>query len=399
MISRGAFRYRGGEPLFDLTGTSGRNKNLKILHLVNHLNTGGITTYVRTLAGEQVKAGHEVFVWGAHGICSEDLKCMGITVMDDVPRCKSELSPRLWAALPKLIHILKTHSIDVVHTHTRVTQVLAAVATFFVKTPYVSTAHMFYKRRLGRRIFPCWGKIVIAISQTMRKGLIDIFGEKNLPPITVVLNGINVEKLRSKLDCIDRDKIRKNYGYQEGDIVVLSLSRLIPVKGVHILIDAFAVAYGQVPAMRLLIAGAGDAAYTQQLKNRVSDLGLQNVVLFAGNETAIEKPLKAADIFIAPYLWPEAFGLSILEAMVAGLPLVGSNSGGIEELLCQGRRGLLFTRENASDLARCLLDYARDPALRSEMGRLAGQGALDYSSRKMYEGIQEVYEKVLRSVQ
>lgn len=369
---------------------------MKILHLTNHLNTGGITTYIRTLAGEQVKAGHDVFVWGARGICSDDLKAMGITVLEGVPRCKSELSPRLWRALPKLLNVLKTRSIDIVHTHTRVTQVLASVATFFVKIPYVSTAHMFYKRRLGRRLFPCWGRTVIAISQTMRKGLINIFGEKNLPPISVVLNGIDVEKLRSKLDCVDRNKVRKNYGYQEGDVVALSLSRLIPVKGVHVLIEAFAIIHKQVPEMRLLIAGAGDVNYTQELKNRVFELGLQNIVLFAGNETAIEKPLKAADIFIAPYLWPEAFGLSILEAMVAGLPLVGSNSGGIEELLCQGQRGLLFERENATDLAHCLFDYVQDPALRSKMGYLAAQGALDYSSKKMYAGIQGVYEKVMR---
>jgi len=371
---------------------------LKILHLVNHLNTGGITTYVRTLAAEQVKAGHDVFVWGSRGIFSEDLKRMGITVFDDVPRCKSELSPRLWAALPKLIHVFKKYSIDIAHTHTRVTQVLAAVATFFVKIPYVSTAHMFYKRRLGRRLFPCWGKTIIAISQTMRQGLIDIFGAKNLPPITVVLNGIDIGKLRSKLEKVDREEIRKSYGYRPDDIVVLSLSRLIPVKGVHILIDAFAIVHRQVLGMRLLIAGAGDPGYTQELKNRVSELGLEDVVFFAGNETAIEKPLKAADIFIAPYLWPEAFGLSILEAMVAGLPLVGSNSGGIEELLAQGSRGLLFKREDAADLARCLFDYARDPALRLRMSHAANEGALDYSSRKMYEGIQKVYEDAIEDL-
>jgi len=368
---------------------------LKILHLTNHLNTGGITTYIRTLAGEQVKAGHEVFVWGSLGVCSEDLRNLGVKILDDIPRCKSELSPRLWAALPKLIRVLKTHSIDIVHTHTRVTQVLAAVATFFTPVPYISTAHMFYKRRLGRRIFPCWGKEVIAISRTMRNGLMTIFGEKNLPPVTVVLNGVDVEALKVKIGRIERVTVRKDYGYLENDLVVLSLSRLIPVKGVHVLIEAFAIAQGQIPGMRLLIAGAGDAEYTEKLRQRVSELGLQDVIRFLGNETAIEKPLKAADIFVAPYLWPEAFGLSILEAMVAGLPLLGSNSGGIEELLAQGTRGLLFERENAADLARCLLDYAKDPGLRSKMGELATQGASDYSARNMYNGIQKVYERVV----
>lgn len=368
---------------------------MKILHLANHLNTGGITTYLRTLAGEQVRAGHEVFVWGARGSCSGDLKALGITVLDDVPRCKSELSPRLWLAWPKLMGVLKVHAIDIIHTHTRVTQVLAAVATLFTGIPYVSTAHMFYKRRLGRRLFPCWGRVVIAISKVMAEGLRTIFTEKELPPVVVVSNGIEVEKLRAKFDKVDRDAVREAYGYRKEDLVVLSLCRLIPVKGSHILIEAFAVAHREIPEMKLLIAGAGEPAYVHKVKARVTDLGLEAKVLFAGNETEIQKPLRAGDIFVAPYLWPEAFGLSVLEAMAVGLPIVGSISGGIVELLGDGKNGLLFDRGNIADLAACLIRYARSAALRSEMGDAAYQAACGYTSVQMCERIQAVYENVL----
>lgn len=369
---------------------------MKILHLTNHLNTGGITTYIRTLAWEQVKAGHEVFVWGARGAYSEDLRAKGITVLDDVPRCKSELSPRLWLTLPKLIKILKSQSIDIVHTHTRVTQVLATGATFFVKIPYVSTAHMFYKRRLGRRLFPCWGRAVIAISKVMEEGLRTIFKAKELPPITVVSNGIDVEKLCAKFDRVDRGRIRESYGYRKEDLVILSLCRLIPVKGVHILIEAFALTRQEAPELKLLVAGEGDPVYTQGLKERVRALHLEGSVLFLGNEPEIEKPLRAGDIFAAPYLWPEAFGLSVLEAMAVGLPVVGSISGGIVELLGQGKYGLLFERENVSDLAACFLRFVKDASLRSMMGNAARQAALEYTSLRMYERVQAVYDNILK---
>lgn len=369
---------------------------MKILHLTNHLNIGGITTYIRTLAGEQVKAGHEVFVWGARGTCSDDLRAKGITVLDDAPRCKSELSPRLWSALPKLIRVLKTRSIDIVHTHTRVTQVLVAGATFFVKIPYVSTAHMFYKRRLGRRLFPCWGKAVIAISKVMEEGLRSIFREKELPPVTVVSNGIDVEKLCAKFDAVDRDRIRESYGYRKEDFVILSLCRLIPVKGVHILIEAFALARAKIPQLKLLVAGDGEPVYTRGLKDRVRALHLEENVLFIGNEPAIEKPLRAGDVFAAPYLWPEAFGLSVLEAMAVGLPVAGSISGGIVDLLGHGKYGLLFERENVSDLADCFIRFAKDARLCSELGKAARQAALEYTSLRMCERIQAVYENVLK---
>lgn len=368
---------------------------MKILHLTNHLNTGGITTYIQTLAGEQVRAGHEVFVWGACGVCSGELRAQGITVLDDVPCCKSELSPRLWLALPQLIHILKTHSIDIIHVHTRVTQVLAAAATFFVKIPYVSTAHMFYKRRLGRRLFPCWGKAIIAISRVMEEGLRTIFKPKELSPVTVVPNGIDVEKLRAKFSAVDRERVRKSYGYRKEDLVVLSLSRLISVKGVHLLIEAFAAAHKEAPELKLLVAGAGDPDYTQKLKNRVAALHLEGEVLFIGNEPEIVKPLRAADIFVAPYFWPEAFGLAALEAMTVGLPVVGAMAGGIGDLLGQGEYGLIFEVGNVPALTDCLLRYAKDPPLRLSMGVAARQAAQEYTSLRMCERIQKVYEKVL----
>lgn len=368
---------------------------MKILHVTTHLNTGGITTYLLSLVKEQVQAGHEVYVWASSGVRLGDFKACCIGVIADVPRCKSELSPRLWLQLPRLISFLKKNPIDIIHTHTRVAQVLTAAATHFVKIPYVSTAHMFYKNRLGRRLFPCWGRIIMAISQTMQDGLLSIFGEKILPPIQVVVNGIDVETLRWKVEKTDRETVRKGYGYSKNHFVVLALSRLVPVKGIHILIEAFAIAYSQMPDMRLLIAGAGDETYICKLKNQVSQLKLEGVVFFLGNTSEVEKPFKAADVFVAPYLWPEAFGLSILEAMTAGLPVIGSNSGGIAELLGYGSRGLLFEEANVAELACRLLDYVNDSKLRYRMAHTASQAAANYSSKNMCEQIQKIYEGVI----
>ena len=374
----------------------GAKNVLKILHLVTHLNTGGITTYIRILAAEQIKAGHQVFVWGARGSCSEEFRAIGVIVLDDVPRCKSELSPKLWLVLPKLIRTLKTHSIEILHTHTRVTQVLAAVAIRFVKIPYVSTAHMFYKRRLGRRLFPCWGSAVIAISKVMDEGLRTIFRPGELPPVTIVPNGIDVELLRAKFNAVDRNRVRESYGYSPKDLVVISLSRLIPVKGVHLLVEAFAIARKEIPAMKLLVAGSGEASYIEALKSRVRTLGIQQEVFFLGNEPAIEKPLRTGDIFAAPYLWPEAFGLSALEAMAVGLPVIGSKSGGIVDLLGQGKYGILFEEGHVDELSRCLVRYAKDADLRAVMGKAAFQAAQEYTSHSMCARIQAVYEEALK---
>jgi len=211
-----------------------------------------------------------------------------------------------------------------------------------------------------------------------------------------VPNGIDVENLRAKFDAIDRDKIRESYGYRKEDFVILSLCRLIPVKGVHFLVEAFAAAHENSPELKLLVSGAGDPVYTQKLKDRVAHLHLEKAVFFLGNESEIEKPLRAADVFVAPYLWEEAFGLSVLEAMAVGLPVAGANTGGIGDLLGHGKYGLLFEKENIPNLASCLVRFVKDAALCSEMGKAARQAALEYTSLKMCERIQKVYENVLK---
>jgi glycosyltransferase involved in cell wall biosynthesis len=207
---------------------------------------------------------------------------------------------------------------------------------------------------------------------------------------------MDVEKLRAKFDALDRREIRGKYGYRKEDLVIASVCRLIPVKGVHILIEAFASARKEVPELKLLVAGAGDPVYTQGLKDQVRTLHLDGDVLFIGNEPAVEKPLRAADIFAAAYRWPEAFGLSVLEAMTVGLPVVGSICGGLPDLLEHGKCGLLFEEGNIPELASCLLRFAKDASLRSEMGKVACRAASGYTALLMCERIQKVYERILK---
>jgi len=229
----------------------------------------------------------------------------------------------------------------------------------------------------------------------MRDGLFDIFGEKNLPPVTVAVNGIDVKGMRARVEAVDREVAREKYGCARDEIVVLSLARLIPVKGAHILIEAFALALKEASNLRLLVGGQGDEDYFSNLTRRVSELGIGSRVGFFGNIPETEKVFRAADIFAAPYLWPEAFGLSILEAMAAGVPVIGSKVGGIGELLGQGKYGLLFEEKDVRGLADGLVRYAKDPEFRIKMSRAAFEAAHRYSAEQMYETIQKVYNDVV----
>jgi len=368
---------------------------VKVLHLVSHLNAGGITRYLLTLAQEQRQAGYQVYVWGARGDFLPDVRSVAVEVFDSVPRTKSELSPRLWMSLPGLLATVKEHSIDILHAHTRITQTLAAAASKITGVPFVTTAHGFYTRRIGRRLLPCWGRMIFAISRAVRDGLISTFGIDHLPRIIVVPNGIDLGALQTKLEHQDPPSLRREYGYSPKDILVLSLSRLKPSKGIHLLIAAFNEARKTLPAIRLLIAGGGDEAYLAELRAQAEKLGIAQEVCFLGNVFEITRLLAIADIFAAPYFAPEGFGLSILEAMASRVPVIASNIPGISELLEGGSLGLLFKERDAQDLARVIAECAQNKALRDSLAERAYSASARYSSELMFEQVDGGYRRVL----
>lgn len=370
---------------------------MNILHLTSHLNSGGITSYLLSLMPQQKRMGAHLCLWGKTGDRLKDFQAVADEVFETVPRCKSELSPRLWLALPGLLTVLKQQSIDLMHAHTRTTQVLAEAAFRITKIPYVTTAHGFYQHRIGRKLFPCWGKAIFAISHAVRDGLMDTFKASHLPLIKVVPNGIDIEKIQLAMHQLDRKKIREEYGCGEGDCVVISASRLRPSKGIHFLISAFALAVKNRPELKLLIAGGGDEGYLKKLKNQVKTADLESRVRFLGNVTEVERPFRAADIFVAPNLSPEGFGLSMLEAMAAAVPLAASRTAGARELLQGGEYGLLFEEEDVTGMARAIEDYAANPLLRRRIAEKALAASNNYSSYRMAESIQETYQEITES--
>ena len=189
---------------------------MKVLHLTTHLNVGGITTYILRLVRPLKKLGIETFVLSSGGECTPQFEERGARVFRLPIRTKSELHPCLYLNLPALKKIVLENKIDLLHAHTRVTQVMAFWLQQSMGIDFVTTCHGYYKRRLGRRLLPAWGKRAIAISQGVADHLAQDF---KLSPdkIKTVLNGVDVEEMDA---CYARHSSRAAkifYGFQPGD--------------------------------------------------------------------------------------------------------------------------------------------------------------------------------------
>lgn len=368
---------------------------LRVLHLTTHLNIGGISTYIERLIMPLKSQGTETFVLSSGGEKSIVLREKGAVLFELPIRTKNELHPKLWLALPSLVRILRESNIDMMHAHTRITQVLACIAGKLTGIPLVTTCHGFYKRRLGRRFFPAWGNRVIAISQTVADHLVRDF---KIPEnkVKTVYNAVNLEELDAAYQSHQPLAEKLQYGFQPDDQVVGIISRLVDDKGHEYLIRAVHLLQKDFPKLKLLIVGEGRCR--QQFKKLAEDFHLAKKVIFSGNAIDVTQALAAMDIFALPATWREGFGLSIVEAMACRKPTIVTNIWSLNTLIQNGITGILVEPKQIEPLAAAIADLLRHPRKGQSMAVHARKMVEKlFAISRMAREIHETYREVLGS--
>ncbi len=303
------------------------------------------------------KRGHRSAVVSSGGNAWAALARSGVLCYDFPLRTKSELNPKLWWALPQIVSLVKEERYDVLHAHSRVTQVLAHFVSKFTNVPVVSTAHGFYRPRFGRRFFPAWGERVVAISPLVAESLEKDHG---LPPekIRIIYNAIDLEAFERRLAQQDCEWLKQRYGIPKDSFLVGSLSRLVRDKGHEFLIEAVRRVSEEYPKIFLLIVGDGreKAALAKQAAEALP--GRFKMIPGVQDTTAV---LAMMDVFAHPATWREGFGLSIAEAMVAKVPVLATDIPAINTLLKDGENGRVVAPKDAAALASAIRDLIKDP--------------------------------------
>ncbi|MDD5084867.1 MAG: glycosyltransferase family 4 protein [Candidatus Omnitrophica bacterium] len=365
---------------------------MKILHLTTHLNTGGITTYIETLGRFLNAEGHTVAVLSSGGEMVPHYEACGIPCYIMDIKTKSELSPKLYRAIPKVVKLVKAERFDLIHAHTRVTQVLANWVKLFTGVPCVSTCHGFYKRRLGRRIFPAWGDYVIAISGAVGENLKHYF-KVNENKIRVVHNAVDMNRIISEYAVANPADVRKSLKLPPETFVIGSVARLVRDKGHEYLVKAVPEILKEFPNIRVLIIG--DGPYRRQLEKLTKCLNLEHYVLFLGNRRDVIRLLSVVDIFILPAVWREGFGLSMIEAMTAKKPIVVTNICALNTIITPGVNGLMVPPKDSKSIAGAICDLLRDTELREKISDGGHQFVRDnFSLPTLQKGILSVYREV-----
>lgn len=361
---------------------------MNILLLATHFNIGGISKYLNNLSAGLIKKGHNIIIASSAGDFTPALDKRIFFFPLDI-KTKSELSPKIFLVLSKLLKLITQKKIEIIHSQTRVSQVLAFYLSKISGIPFLTTSHGFFKPHLGRRLFPCWGRKVIAISQPVKEHLIKDF-KMDPSRIALIPNGV---RIKDNLSFPDFSILRRKYGLKEKGDVLGVIARLSPVKGIKYLIMAMSDVLKTKPGAQLIIVGEGKIR--QELISLSRKIGIADRVLFLGAIADTDEILSLMDIFVLPSL-QEGLGLSLLEAMAMDKPVIASDVGGISDIIRKGENGLLVSSADSKELSQAILRILEDKKMAEEMGRKARETVRDkFSLQKMVEETEKVYKKVI----
>lgn len=362
---------------------------MKVLQLTTDMDIGGITNYIFELSRALKGKGVDTIVASSGGDIEGSLENEGIPHERIDIKTKFEFSPKVFLAAFAVKNIIRKESIDIIHAHSRVSQVVGALASRMTGVPMVTTCHGYFKKRL-RAIVDTWGDKVIAISAAVYKHLKEDLGVKD-SRIELVYSGIDIYKFSKEFSADDIVKTKKYLGLG-GKTVIGTIGRLSPVKGQKFFVQAMVEILKERPDAGGLVVGSGPEG--PSVKSLAMALGVDDRISFVDSVTDTRDMLAAMDIFVFPSV-KEGLGIALLEALAAGRPCIASKTGGIEDIIKDRENGILVDVGDSGAIARAALELLADENLRLNLGR-SGRRLVQsrFTLDRMADDIARVYREV-----
>ncbi len=213
------------------------------------------------------------------------------------------------------------------------------------------------------------GVYPVAIADEVKKSIEELYGVRDCCSIP---NGIPVKEYAKP--AVDREEWRRREGIDRDAFVFVNVGRLCKQKNQQLLIQAFAENVNKDINAILLIAG--DGGCLSRLKKTAQDLSVSGKIRFLGVRTDMHTLLSASDAFVLSSEF-EGNPLCVMEAMAAGLPVVGTDVGGVSQLIEDGKSGLLVKSGDLKSLSAAMKSLMLDNGLRSRIKDLSRKTALE----------------------
>jgi len=359
---------------------------MKVLHVITGLDAGGAELQLAMIL-RRTRHESDVVTLYNPGPVAEMIRAQGTSVRDIGMQRNTELG-----ALMRLRKIIKEGRYDVVHTHLYRAQIYARPAARLAGTPVVlTTEHSIGETHIERRKMTRgvralylssekFSDATIAVSDIVKDRLVrwGVRGSK----VTVIPNGVDTDQLG--FDAAARERVRAQFGIGPDTYVIGALGRLDPNKRVDLTMEAAAPMLGD--RCKILVIGRGEDQ--ARLEAAAQRLGVTENVIFGGYQSDTTAMLAAFDLYVAASL-QETFGLSVLEALASGLPVLYTTCPALDGIQTERARMVAGTAEALRDEIRKEFETGPRP-------RVADPKVFErYGIESVVSRIDDLYERVL----
>ncbi|MDI6603932.1 MAG: glycosyltransferase family 4 protein [Thermoanaerobacteraceae bacterium] len=325
----------------------------------------------------------------------EDLRCKDINVYDVDISDNINLKADIYSIM-ELKHAIKVFAPDIVHIHGAKASLVGRIACMGKKCKIVVTVHNFpgYDK-----MHPLKRDVYLFINKYLNKRTSQFIAVSDaLKNEIIKYEGIEENQIKTIYNCIDNStykinstlNLRKEYNLPAESLIVGSVARLIPSKGIQDLVNA-ANLLRDINNLYFIVAG--DGPMMTELKKMVNYHKLENFI-FTGFRDDIPDFLRNLDIFVLPS-HQEGFGLSIIEAMFQGKPVIATNVGGIPEILKNSSYGIIINSGDVNALSKYIKKLVNDSELRKKLSQFGKEYVINkFSCEKMYREIDSIYENL-----
>jgi len=373
-------------------------ERLTVLLALMALDAGGAETHAVSLAKQLKRRGIDVIVASHGGKLTRLLENSGIRHYTLPLDRKSPL--HLVNSIRGLTNIVKRHEVNIVHAHARIPAWISQWVSFVTGCPYITTSHGIYSTGWGMSLITTWGRKVIAVSEDVKKHLINGF-KVSPDKIIVIPNGIDLEQFNPQ--NVDSSPVEKQLGLKHDDLKIIYISRLMGARGEIALrlIEAMPEIAKVFPTVNLVIVGEGDKY--EAIKQMAAEYNLksqENKVIVTGARLDTPVFMNMADVAVG-------VGRVALEAMAMEKPVIIAGEAGFMGILgpenfkmamkhnFSGRGANMKT--DALNIADSIKTLLSDAQLRKKLGTFGRQEVARYFSiETMTDEVLEVYHQVIK---
>jgi glycosyltransferase involved in cell wall biosynthesis len=377
-------------------GPRGNNRTgpIRVLQLISSLPVGGAEDLVAAMVTGPDSRRFQVqaATLGSPGAVGEELTRAGHPVRSLGLDLKRTPFFRMVAQVRDLLREIKP---DILHTHLYHPNLYGRLASLGMGLAgVVASVHNSYTRVKLHRCL--WNFLLSGITDKVLVSSPRVWQDvrtwDRVPAgkLTVFPYGVRLDE---RHDSLNPAAIRAELGVS-GFLLGL-VGRLEEQKGQRFLLAALPELSHEIPNLTVLLVGEGREK--EALKRQAEELGVSPLVHFLGTRRDLPRLFRALDLFVQPSLW-EGLPLTLLMAMGAGLPVVGTKVSGITEVIADGINGRLAPPGDSQALAEVIMELYRQPEFRSKMGAAARQTVeAKYSQEAMLRRLEVIYSKIMEN--